>query len=84
VLTLLQKGGNGCWSAVERAAFRSTRLWRSLVRGNDDKAVQVALQDAYESGKLRGKHCLQARRASSGVQTLGRSVARGTPRNEKR
>ena len=51
--------------------------------GNDDKAVQVALQDAYESGKLRGKQLLQARRVIERRQTLGRSVARGTPRKRE-
>ena len=30
--------------------------------GTDDKAIQAALQDAYESGKLRGSQLIQARR----------------------
>ena len=30
--------------------------------GNDDKAIQSALQEAYDSGKLRGGQLLQARR----------------------
>ena len=48
--------------------------------GDDDKAVQAALHDAYESGKLRGKNLLAARRVIERRQTLGRSAARGTPR----
>ncbi|MGB8077431.1 MAG: hypothetical protein WCE58_05400, partial [Gallionella sp.] len=51
--------------------------------GAHDKAVQTALQDAYESGKLRGKQLLQARRVIERRQTLGRSVARGTPRKRQ-
>jgi len=51
--------------------------------GDDDRAVQIALQDAYESGKLRGKQLLQARRVIERRQTLGRSIARGTPRKVK-
>lgn len=48
--------------------------------GDDDKAVRTALQDAYESGKLRGKQLIHARRVIERRLTLGRSVARGTPR----
>ena len=48
--------------------------------GDDDKAVQAALQNAYETGKLRGKQLLAARRVIERRQALGRSVARGTPR----
>ena len=48
--------------------------------GDDDKAIQAALHDAYESGKLRGKNLIAARRIIERRQTLGRSVARGVPR----
>ena len=51
--------------------------------GDDDKAVQAALQDAYESGTLRGKQLLQARRVIERRQSLGRTVARGTPRKRE-
>lgn len=42
--------------------------------------MQAALQEAYESGELRGKQLLQARRVIEKRQSLGRSIARGTPR----
>jgi ParB family chromosome partitioning protein len=48
--------------------------------GDDDNAVQIALQEAYESGKLRGKQLIQARRVLERRQTFGRTVARGTPK----
>ena len=48
--------------------------------GDDDKAIQTALQGAYETGALRGKQLLSARRIIERRQTLGRSVARGMPR----
>ena len=42
--------------------------------GNDDKSVQAALQDAYESGKLRGKPLMEVRRIIEKRRTLGRSA----------
>lgn len=51
--------------------------------GDDDKAVQTALQEAYESGKLRGKQLQQARRVIERRQTLGRSVAHRMPRKRE-
>jgi ParB family chromosome partitioning protein len=80
VLTLLQKGEERLLVAVERGRIPLNTALAIVGAGNDDRAVQVALQDAYESGKLRGKQLLQARRVIERRQTLGRSVARGTPR----
>ena len=80
VLTLLQKGEERLLVAVERGRIPLNTALDIVGAGNDDTAVQVALQDAYESGKLRGKRLLQARRVIERRQTLGRSVARGTPR----
>jgi hypothetical protein len=41
--------------------------------GNDDKIIQVALQEAYESGHLRGKQLINARRLIAKRQILGKS-----------
>jgi ParB family chromosome partitioning protein len=83
VLTLLQKGEERLLVAVERGRIPLNTALDIVGAGNDDTAVQVALQDAYESGKLRGKRLLQARRVIERRQTLGRSVARGTPRKRE-
>jgi ParB family chromosome partitioning protein len=83
VLTLLQKGEERLLVAVERGRIPLNTALAIVGAGNDDTAVQVALQDAYESGKLRGKQLLQARRVIERRQTLGRSVARGTPRKRE-
>ena len=48
--------------------------------GSEDASVQAALQGAYESGKLRGKQLLYARRVIEHRQTLGRTLGRGTTR----
>ena len=42
--------------------------------GSDDKTVQTALQDAYESGKLRGSQLIQARRVIERRRAQGRSM----------
>jgi ParB family transcriptional regulator, chromosome partitioning protein len=65
--------------AVEQGRVPLTTALTIAGAGDDDKAVQAALQDAYESGKLRGRQLLQARRVIERRQTLGRSVRRGTP-----
>jgi ParB family chromosome partitioning protein len=44
--------------------------------GNDDKAIQSALQDAYESGKLRGSQLIQARRVIERRRAFGKSLVR--------
>jgi ParB family chromosome partitioning protein len=48
--------------------------------GNDDKAIQAALQEAYESGQLRGKQLIRAKKLVQQRRTLGRSIARSGPR----
>ena len=48
--------------------------------GNDDKAVQMAMQEAYESGELRGPQLMYAKKLVERRQFLGRSIARSTPR----
>lgn len=80
ILILLKKGEERLLVAVERGRIPLNAALAIVGAGDDDKAVQTALQDAYESGKLRGKQLLQARRVIERRQTLGRSVARGTPR----
>ena len=80
ILTLLQHGEERLLVAVQKGRIPLNAAIVIVGAGDDDKAVQAALQDAYESGKLRGKKLLAARRVIERRQTLGRSVARGTPR----
>lgn len=80
ILFLLQNGEERLLVAVERGRIPLNAALMIVGAGDDDKAIQAALQEAYESGKLRGKQLLQARRVIERRQSLGRSVARGTPR----
>jgi ParB family chromosome partitioning protein len=80
ILTLLQHGEERLLVAVQRGRVPLNAALAIVGAGDDDKAIQAALQDAYEAGKLRGKQLLAVRRVIERRQALGRSVARGTPR----
>ena len=83
ILLLLQNGEERLLVAVERGRIPLNTALAIVGAGDSSKAVQMALQDAYESGKLRGKQLLQARRIIERRQALGRSVARGTSRKRE-
>ncbi|SPD63018.1 Plasmid stablization protein ParB [Cupriavidus taiwanensis] len=76
VLTLLQHGEERLLIAVEKGTIPLTAALTIVGAGDDDKAIQAALQEAYESGKLRGKQLINARRIIERRQTLGRSASR--------
>lgn len=76
ILLLLQHGEERLLIAVEKGKIPLTAALSIAGAGDDDKAIQVALQEAYESGKLRGKQLMTARRIIERRQTLGRSAAR--------
>jgi len=80
ILLLLKNGEERLLVAVEKGRIPLNAALTICGAGDDDKAIQAALQDAYESGKLRGNRLIQARRVIERRQTLGRSVERGTPR----
>jgi len=76
ILTLLQHGEERLVIAVEKGKIPLNAALVISGAGDDDQAVQAALQDAYESGKLRGKQLMAARRVIERRQTLGRSAGR--------
>ncbi|AOE91051.1 ParB/RepB/Spo0J family partition protein [Ralstonia pseudosolanacearum] len=80
ILHLLNSGEERLLVAVESGRVPLTAALAIAGAGNDDKAVQAALQEAYETGQLRGNQLLQARRVIERRQSLGRSVARNAPR----
>lgn len=80
ILTLLQQGEERLLIAVEKGRIPLNAALTIVGAGDDDKAIQAAMQDAYESGKLRGRQLMEVRRIIERRQTLGRSVARATPR----
>lgn len=80
VLYLLQNGEERLLMAVESGRIPLSSAITIAGAGNDDKAIQTALQDAYEAGQLRGSQLLHARRVIERRRTQGRSLARGAPR----
>ena len=80
ILILLRKGEERLLMAVERGRMPLAAALDIVGAGNEDKAVQEALQGAYESGKLRGKQLLHARKVIENRQNLGRTLERRGPR----
>lgn len=76
ILRLLHQGEERLVIAVEAGRIPLTAALMIAGAGDNDAAVQVALQEAYESGKLRGKPLMTARRIIERRKTLGRSANR--------
>ena len=76
ILMLLHHGEERLVIAVEKGRIPLNAALSIVSAGDDDTAMQVALQEAYESGKLRGKQLMDARRIIERRKTLGRSAAR--------
>lgn len=74
ILQLLEHGEDRLLIAVESGKIPLNVALDIFGAGNDDKVIQVALQEAYESGHLRGKQLINARRLIAKRQTLGKSV----------
>ena len=68
--------------AVEKGRVPLTAAMTIAGAGDDDKAVQAALQDAYETGKLRGQRLHHARRIIEHRKTFGRTIVRNSIREK--
>lgn len=73
---LLHHGEERLVMAVEKGRIPLNAALSIVSAGDDDTAMQAALKEAYESGKLRGKQLIDARRIIERRKTLGRSAAR--------
>lgn len=80
ILTLLQHGEERLLVAIQLGSIPLNTALAIVRSPNDDKTIQDALQNAYESGELRGKQLIEAKRVIERRATLGRSIERGTPR----
>jgi ParB family chromosome partitioning protein len=74
ILHLLQYGEDRLIVAVESGKIPLNVALEICSAGTDDKAIQAALHDAYESGQLRGRHLIHARRLILKRQTLGKTL----------
>lgn len=83
ILTLLLQGEQRLIVAVERGEIPLNAAIAIVGAGDDDKAIQTALQEAYEAGTLRGKNLLEARRVIEKRKMLGKALNHATPRNRE-
>jgi ParB family chromosome partitioning protein len=79
-MLLINNGEERLMVAVESGRIPLNAALEIVGAGNNNEAVQAALQEAYESGLLRGKQLIQARRIIERRQTFGRALGRGTQR----
>lgn len=81
ILQLLKNGEERLLIAVESGRIPLYAALAIAGAGSNDRDIQAALQEAYESGQLRGKQLLQARKVIEKRRSLGRTIARGAPRH---
>lgn len=82
ILQLLAKGEERLLQAVEKGQLPLSIAM--IIATSDDKAVQRALQEAYERNDLRGKSLLRARRLIESRRAKGKKPRGGArPRPEK-
>ena len=74
ILYLLKNGEERLLMAVGSGRIPLNAAITIAGAGTDDKAIQAALQEAYESGKLRGSQLIQARRVIERRRAQGRAV----------
>jgi ParB family chromosome partitioning protein len=77
MLILLEHGEERLLTAVEQGRIPVNTAIAIVAAGEDDHAVQATLQEAYESGKLRGRKFLDMRRILERRQVRGRNLVRG-------
>jgi len=80
ILLLLERGEERLLTAVQRGRVPLNAALSIVGAGEDDKAMQAALQSAYEKGDLRGKALMEARRLIEARHALGRSATHRMPR----
>lgn len=80
ILTLLRQGEERLVIAVEKRQVPLNAALSIVGAGDNDEAVQAALQEAYESGKLRGRQLMDARRVIERRKALGRGSGRNMSR----
>lgn len=74
ILMLLENGEERLLAAVASGRV-PLNVAITIAGAGSDEEVQAALQDAYESGKLRGTQLMHARKIIQRRSELGRSVA---------
>lgn len=82
ILKLLEQGEERLLIAVERGMVPLNTALDIVGAGDDDKALQAAMQEAYEAGALRGTKLRTVRDLLERRRTLGRSASRRRKRTK--
>ncbi|MFH0131895.1 plasmid partitioning protein RepB C-terminal domain-containing protein [Variovorax sp. VaC1] len=82
ILLLIDQGEERLLVAVERGKIPLSAAITIARAGDSEKTVQAALQEAYETGRLRGRQLIEARRLIQRRHQLGRSIAREGSRKQ--
>ena len=80
ILLLMDKGEERLIIGVESGRIPLS-VAMQIVAAKSDADMQVALQDAYESGQLKGNELLQARRIIERRRAYGAATGHGTTRH---
>jgi ParB family chromosome partitioning protein len=81
VIRLIETGEERLVVAVERGDIPITAAFD--IASSDDEALQRSLQEAYESGKLRGRALVKVRRLIDERRARGKHVGRSGSRQAK-
>lgn len=73
ILLLFEKGEERLLAAVESGRV-PLNVAITIAGASDEETVQTALQEAYESGQLRGGQLMQTRRVLQRRNTLGKTL----------
>ncbi len=82
ILLLLKQGEERLIVAVEKGRIPITAALSIVGAGDDDKAMQMALQEAYESGSLRGGQLKATRQIIERRKIHGRGLDRKGPKEK--
>lgn len=74
ILLLLEHGEERLLVAVETGKVPLYVALQITKAGSDDSVIQIALQEAYESGQLKGKQLINAKNLISKRQNFGKSM----------
>jgi ParB family chromosome partitioning protein len=76
ILKLLELGEDRLLVAVEKGKIPLYVAIQITKAGQDDAVIQLALQEAYESGQLKGKQLINVRQLLAKRQALGKSLGK--------
>jgi len=81
LVRLIENGEDRLVAAVERGDIPITSAME--IATFDDAAMQRSLQDAYDSGKIRGRSLLKMRRLIEERRARGKDLGKASPRRSK-